>query len=346
MTAYREIQGVAVLRRALVCSGLALLWCSAAPAEEILVDGIAAQVGSGIVLASEIEEMTRPVIQKMRAANVPEAEMMALRKDALERLIESRLIDDVVIQLGLSASDEEIDQAIDGIAQETGLSLAQLGESVAGYGMTFADYRIKIKSEIERNKVLNAMVRSKVSIDPLEIRDLYEARFGDQPSGGEEVHLRHILVTFGQDGGRDHQTACMMVEQARMQILSGNGSFPEMASQMSDTNRNTGGDLGWIHTSQLAGWMAPQLRSLNSKNPISEVIDMPFGCNLLELVDRRPFEPISLIEATPQLEAEVYRVKTEQEYARWVETLRERTYVERMGVYAASGVMAEPAEGP
>ncbi len=69
MIEYREVRRVAALGQALFAAGLALLWCATAPAEEILVDGIAAQVGSGIVLASEIEEMTRPVIEKMRAAD-------------------------------------------------------------------------------------------------------------------------------------------------------------------------------------------------------------------------------------------------------------------------------------
>jgi peptidyl-prolyl cis-trans isomerase SurA len=345
----RKIRRPSAARPAILCIGylaLATLGASAAWGEEILVDGIAAQVGGEIVLASEIEEMTRPVIERMKAANVPKSEMVGLRKDALERLIEARLIDDVVRQYGLSASDEEIDQAIDGIAQETGLSLAQLAESVAGYGMSFDDYRDKIRSEIERNKVLNAMVRSKIQIDPLEVRDLYAQRYADQKSGGEEVHLRHILVTFDPERGRDRASACGMLSKAREVILAGNASFQEVARKVSDANPNTGGDLGWIHMSELAGWMAVPLKDLDHNNRITPVIEMPFGCNLLELVDRRPFQPITLGEATPQLEAELFRIKTEQEYIRWVESLREHTYVERMGIYAASGVQTEPTTGP
>lgn len=343
----RQTQRPTTLGRTVLC-GLALTcWVSSVGAREVLVDGIAAQVGSEIVLASEIEEMTRPVILRMRAANVAESEITNLRKDALERLIESRLIDDVVNQFGFSAGDEEIDQAIAGIAQETGLSLTQLTESVAGYGMSFSDYRAKIRAEIERNKVLNAMVRSKVQIDPLEVRDLFEKRYGDQPSGGDEVHLRHIIVSFGKERGIDRAAACDMLEQARARIVSGNSSFAEMAMKISDSNREAGGDLGWIHINELAGWMASQLRDLSRTNPITRVIDMPFGCNLLQLVDRRPFQPMTLGEATPILENELYQIKTEQEYSRWVESLRKRTYIERMGIYAASGVLVElePAAG-
>jgi peptidyl-prolyl cis-trans isomerase SurA len=315
-----------------------------AAAEEVLIDGVAAQVGDQVVLASEIEEISRPVIERMRDAGIPESEFLQMRKDALERLIETKLIEGVVQQLELGATKSEIDNAISSIAQDTGLSLGQLAESVAGYGMSFEDYRLKIKAEIERNKVLSSMVRSKVEVTEDEIVALYNKNYSNQPAGGEEVHLRHIMVTFDLKSQMDHDTACRTVEAARDQILRGELSFQQAAREISDANPESGGELGWTHLEELAGWMAPELLAMNSANPISRVIDMPFGCNLLELVERRTFQPLTLAQARPRLEQQIYRVKTEEEYSRWVESLRARTYVERMGIYAASSVAEVSAE--
>jgi len=317
-----------------------------AAAEEILVDGVAAQVGDQVVLASEIEEIARPVIERMQAAGVPESEYLQMRKDALERLIETKLIEGVVQQLELGATKSEIDEAIASIARDTGLSLGQLAESVAGYGMSFEDYQLKIKSEIERNKVLSSMVRSKVQVPEAEVVALYNKSYSDQPSGGEEVHLRHIMVTFDPESQMAHDGACRTVDAARDQIMSGQVSFQQAAREISDTNPESGGELGWIHLEDLAGWMAPELLSMNSANSISRVIDMPFGCNLLELIERRAFHPLTLEQARPRLEQQIYRVKTEEEYVRWVNSLRERTYIERMGIYAASSVAEASAELP
>ena len=210
--------------------------------------------------------------------------------------------------------------------------------------MSFEDYRLKIKSEIERNKVLSSMVRSKVSIQEAEVTALYNKKYSDQPSGGEEVHLRHIMVTFDPKSQMARDSACRTVEAARDQILSGKLSFQQAAREISDANPESGGELGWIHLEELAGWMAPELLSMNTANPISSVIDMPFGCNLLELVDRRAFHPLTLEQARPRLENEIYRDKTEAEYVRWVNSLRKRTYVERMGIYAASSVVEASAD--
>ncbi len=315
-------------------------------AAEILVDGIAAQVGDDVVLASEIEELARPTIERMREAGVPEAQHVQLRKDALERLIEGKLIAAVVKRLELTATKSEVDTAIASIAKDTGLTLGQLADSVSGYGMTFEDYREKIKGEIERSKVLSTMVRSKVQITDAEIGVLFQRRYGDQRDGGEEVHLRHIMVLFDPENPMSRDLVCGEVRKAREMIVSGSADFAQVAKSISNANPETGGDLGWIHLDDLAGWMAPELLSLNRATPVSRVIEMPFGCNLLELVDRRVFQAMTLEGATPALEQELFQQRTEEEYLRWVNSLRESVYIERMGVYAASSVAEASAETP
>ena len=327
-------------------AGLALLLCASVSAEEILVDGIAAQVGSQVVLASEIEELARPVIERMKEAGVPTEQYLQMRKDTLEHLIETKLIEDVVRRLELSASKSEIDTAIALIAQDTGLSVGQLAQSVVGYGMSFEDYRLKIKREIERNKVLSTMVRSKVQVSDAEIGVLYERRYGDQHSGGEEVHLRHIMLRFDPKNPASRNVVCRELATAREMIVSGRASFEQVASNISNADRESGGNLGWIHLDDLASWMTPELLTLNQANPVSRVIELPVSCNLLELVERGLFQPLSLEQARPRIHDELVRQKTESEYLRWVNSLREVVYIERKGIYAASSVAEASAETP
>jgi peptidyl-prolyl cis-trans isomerase SurA len=309
---------------------------SRAEAAEQRIDGVAAQVGSNIVLMSEVDEHAAPLVEKMKAADVPESEILMLRKDILERLIEARLIEDVVRQVDLAASDAEIDGAIQTIAGESGLSVDQLIRTVNNHGISYEEYRAKIKTEIERNKVIGTMVRSRVRVEDHEIRSLYANRFSSQPTGGEEVHLRHILVAYGGTSMRDQATACRIVEEAIATISNGQTTFETAARRISDANPERGGDLGWIHSKDLAGWMAPAVKRLEEPDSLSGVIEMPFGCNLLQLVERRTFKPMTLEEATPALQNELFRQKSEAEYVKWVERLREQTYIERKGAYAAT----------
>ncbi len=321
---------------------LTALAAGAAGASEQRIDGIAAQVGSNIVLISEVEELAAPLVEKMKAADVPRAEILMLRKDILERLIEARLIEDMVRQVDLAASDAEIDGAIQTIASESGLTVDQLIRTVNNHGISYEEYRAKIKTEIERNKVIGTMVRSRVRVEEGEVRALYESRYSSQPGGGTEVHLRHILVASGDTVMRDQATACRILDEAIAAIERGDATFQEAARRVSDANPERGGDLGWIHVKDLAGWMAPAVKRMTEPNSLSAVIEMPFGCNVLQLVERRSFEPVTFEQATPALQNELFRQKTEAEYVKWVEKLREQTYIERKGAYAASTRLIGP----
>jgi peptidyl-prolyl cis-trans isomerase SurA len=301
-------------------------------AAEKLVEGIAAQVGNEIVLVSEVLELSAPVEERMRKAGAPSSEIARIRKDALERLIETRLLSSVVERLELTAEREEIDAAIDAIAAENGLTTNQLFASVASHGLTIEEYRSKIRGEIERNKVVNAMVRSRVQITDEEVKALYKEELGNQRSGGEEVYLRHILVIADLENPGSAKTACKTVSDARFEIISRETEFTVVASRISDMNPERGGDLGWMHRADLASWMSNSIEGMQP-GEVSAVIEMPFGCNLLELVDRRDFEPIAFEQAEPQLRSIIFQRKTEVEYGEWLEVLRGQTYIERKGTF-------------
>jgi hypothetical protein len=67
---------------------------------------------------------------------------------------------------------------------------------------------------------------------------------------------------------------------------------------------------------------------------VSDAIPMPFGCNVLQLVGRRTFSPVSFEAAEPQLREEISKHEMEKEYLRWLETVRKQVYVSRKGIYA------------
>jgi peptidyl-prolyl cis-trans isomerase SurA len=303
-------------------------------AEEKLVEGIAAQVGAEIVLASEVFEMSGPIEVRMREAGAPESEILRVRRDALERLIEGKLLSSVVERLELTADREEVDSAIEAIASDNGLTIEQLLTSVTSHGLTLEEYRQKIKGEIERGKVLNAMVRSRVSIERAEVEALFDERFGNQPQGGEEVYVRHLVVIPEGRSADSLSQACSVVSQARNEIVQGTSDFADEALRVSDMNPERGGDLGWLHRKDLAPWMAESIDALDAGG-LSPVIEMPFGCNLLQLVDRRIFEPITLEQAAPQLQSFLYNQKMEVEYTKWLDMLREQTYIERKGAFGS-----------
>jgi len=313
----------------LLAGALALSPAVPAGAAE-LVDGIAAQVGNRIVLVSEVQQLARPVEERMRAAGAPAAEIGKMRAEILERVIERRLLEQAVERAEVDATEAEIDEAIAAIAQENGIETEEVRTNVEAQGLSWEAYREEIAGEIQRQKLISGVVHSKIGVEEAEVRKLYEKRYADQPQSGDEVHLRHILVPFRGEG--DQARACAQVEAARRRIAAGE-SFADVAREVSAVSPERGGDMGWLHLGSVARWMREAVQGLGP-GELSEVIPARFGCNLLQVVDRRSYDPVSYEEARPQLYNEIWNERMTEEYSEFIEELRAQTYIERKGIFA------------
>lgn len=312
----------------------------AAPAEEKLIDGIAAQVDGRIVLVSDVLRSVRPQERAMREAGAPPQAIAQLRADGLERLIEAKLIEGLVERTELYASDEEIDRTIAGIAEENGLSVEQLHASVVFHGLSVEAYRARIKGDFERRNLVNAMVGPQVKVEETEVRALFESRFAGQASQGEAVRVRQILVAYGEASGRGREQACDTVRDAERRVAAGE-AFELVASEVSEVAPRDGGDIGWLPLESAATWMREALEGLDAGDT-SDLLVLPFGCSLLQLVERRELEPVSYEQAKPVLERELFERKLDREYRRWMEELRGRSYIERRGHFADAASFGEP----
>jgi len=328
-------------RRALVACFLLVLLARGADADEAVVDGIAAQVGSQIVLVSEVMELVGPLELEARKQGATPAEIAQLRAEALEQLIERRLLAQVVKDAQLQVPDADVDKAIEGIASENGLSLDQLRASLASHGVGWDEYRTRIKAEMERQKVIGTMVSSQVQVEERELHALYDELYTSQPKGGETVHVRQILVLGGEDTPRDVATACKIARDARARIEKGE-PFEKLAQEVSAAAPQQGGDIGWLHIDNMAAWMKTPMAALEPGG-VSPVIELPIGCTIVQLVERRDYEPITFEQAKSSLQQEVHQRKVMDEYREWMEDLRKRTFIERRAYFTQSASLAAPS---
>jgi peptidyl-prolyl cis-trans isomerase SurA len=297
-----------------------------------LVDGIAAQVDGKIVLVSEVLRSVRPQEEAMRHAGAPEQEIAKLRADGLERLIESRLVEHVIEDSKAKATDEEIQRTLEGIAKQNCRTVEQLYASVAFHGLTVDEYRAQIKRDYERRELVQEMLGSRVKVEDKEIEALYAERYGGRQESGNAVHVRQILRAYGGASQRTQEAACAEVQLARDRVAGGE-PFEKVAAQVSEAAPRDGGDIGWLPLKSVAPWMSQALANL-SDGGVSEVLVLPFGCAVLQLVEHRVLEPVSYEQAKEPLSRELWERKLEQEYRTWIEELRGHSYIERHGYFA------------
>lgn len=316
-----------------------LIGLVASPLRAELIDGIAAQVGSKVILVSEVLQLVYNQEEQYRNQGADDTLIAQIRAEGLEQLIERALIAQVVERAGLQASDTEVDQAIARIAEENGLTLEQIQKTVETQGMPYAAYRERIRGEVENAKVINNVVRSRVNVTDAQLRESYNKYFADQPTGGTAYHLRQILATVDQEG-KGLDLACSKVKQAAQRITGGE-DFGVVASQTSTLNPESGGDIGWVHSDSLAAWMKPLVEKMKAGD-VSEVVELPFGCSILQLVEVQEYKPVTFEQAKPKLYEELFSKQLEEEYGHWMEELRKRTYIERKGYFAEAARLRTP----
>ncbi len=296
-----------------------------------LLDGIAAQVGTEVVLISEVKRIADPIEKRMRAGGVEEAEIADMKAEVLDSLIENRLLDLTAQRAEVEAEDDEIDQTIASIAAENRISLDTMRRSVEAQGLSYEEYRQKIAQEIVRQKVMGGMVRSRVEVTEEDLRELFDERYSDQPSGGVEAHVYHLIVPAIERKRWALDIACEEAAEARARIEDGE-DFIVVASETTPTSP----DLGWLPYEDLAAWMLDGIRPLRP-GQTSDVIGLDFGCSVLHLVDRREVRPRTFEEVKPELEQELYGRAFERESRVMLDKLRKQTFIEKRGVFAGGG---------
>ena len=140
----------AALLLAVGCCAPGIFLCAPAARGAEVVEGVAAIVGDEVVLLSEVREAWHGYVNRVRARGeqLSQEDLMQLRSTALQTLIDEKLVLQVAKKQNLSASEEEIDESISGIAQDEGMTVDAIYEAAAAQGLDKKTYREQLGRQI------------------------------------------------------------------------------------------------------------------------------------------------------------------------------------------------------
>jgi peptidyl-prolyl cis-trans isomerase SurA len=308
---------------------IALLLGGLPPAAAERLDGIAAVVDDEVILISEVDGKAQPVIERLTKRNagpLPDEVVREIRVQAVESLIASRLILGMAERMGLEATPEEVDEAIEGIARQEGLEVDAVYAAAARQGLERKRYRSQLSDQITRMKVIGSAVRSRITIKDEEIRALYEKRYGDTRPGKHAV-VRHILIPWPDLESDEPPERSLEIANEVLAAVEEGRSFAALAEQFSAApSAREGGRTtlrqGEAH-SELERW-AFELEP----GQVSPPIETEHGVNLLQLIERFDSGAVSYATVEEDLRIELAERKVGSELEEWVQELRSQVYVE------------------
>lgn len=268
-----------------VLSGGALLPVGAVFAQEVQpIDRIAAVVDEDVVLKTELDRAVTNILAQYagREGQLPPRDV--LERQVLERLILLKIQVAYAQNSGVRVTDQEIDQAIAGIAQQNRISLEQLRQQLARDGGTYSEFRTSIRDELLTQRLRQRFAQTRVSVSDAEI----DAALAAQANSGTQYHLAHILVGLPEGATAEQiATAQKKIEGVKALIDKGEMDFAAAAVRYSDSpNALEGGDLGWRSTDEIPNAFAELMRGM-SPGQVTAPIRGPSGFQLLKLVETR-----------------------------------------------------------
>jgi len=298
--------------------------------ESEIVDRIVAIVNDDIVTLSEVEEVFGPYAEKIRAYghdSGKEKEILyEARKEIIEQLIDKRLTDQEIRKAGITVSEPEIDGQVERIKAKNYMTDEELRESLEGEGLTLERYRQQMKKRIQRQRLLDYKVKSKLVITQADTKAYYEEHKNEY-SGTIEYRLRNIILKVSNFDGDEEKKETLLRMEALQERLKKGESFETLARLYSESSlAESGGDLGFFKLTELS----PQIRDGIKDLPAGSYTDIlstdqGYQIFFIEKIAKTPGKTFE--EASSEIEEKLYNKLLNDALKTWLDSLRKDAHI-------------------
>ncbi|MFA5068761.1 MAG: peptidylprolyl isomerase [Candidatus Omnitrophota bacterium] len=290
-----------------------------------LIDKIAAVVNEDVITESELQESMLPFIADYRLRYGEEGlkeKIDEARQDALNRLIEEKLILQEAVKRGVAVDDHEIQQRIDDVKKRFNGD-EEFYRAINSSGITLARLKKKYEEQIMMRKLVNDIIASRVNITPSQVTAYYYGNIKEF-SRPDSVRFKVILIKPGEE--LSLLQARKLAEDIRAKINKGD-EFDMLAGRFSKgPNAEKGGDMGYM----AAGSTIPEIESAISgldSGRISGVIEAASGFYIIQVIDKKKASTSEIAEVTDIIKERLFQRESELTLREFVSKLKEDAYI-------------------
>ncbi len=250
------------------------------------IDRIVAIVNNEVITRSELDDRIRLVLQQLRQQKVEPPPAEVLERQVLERMIGDRAQVQFAKESGLRIDDQQLDKAIERIAESNRLSLAEFRSTLDRDGVPFEKLREDVRTEMTVQRLREREVDSRIQVSESEI-DNHLADEATSPSPMTEFNLSHVLVRVPEGASGDQLERLQSRARSALDELRGGAEFAKVAVAFSDAPDGLeGGSMGWRLRDRLPELFADAVDRMKPGD-ISDILRSPAGFHIVKLVERR-----------------------------------------------------------
>ncbi len=303
---------------------------SGGEADVQLIDKIVAVVNDDIITLSELREITVPYLKKMKArysVNYDEAQIKETESRILDQLIDEKLVKQEVVRLKIVISEKEVTMGVEDMMKNTNLSEDQFKKALAEQDITMEEYREQMKNEMERLRLLDAEVKSKVQVKEKEIASYYKEHM-DNFNTPPEVRLQQILLMIPPGASeQDISQIRGRAEEIVQKIKKGEDFTSLVRLYSQDSSAATGGDIGFFKQGELM----PAINEVAFNLYIGEassVIQTSAGFHIIKVLEKRERQKMTEEERNKEIWDILYTQNMDDMFKQWLKELRRKSFIE------------------
>nr|WP_232310941.1 peptidylprolyl isomerase [Herbaspirillum autotrophicum] len=250
------------------------------------VDSIIVVVNNEVITRQELADRMRLLQKRLTAQGVALPPRGQLERQLLERMIVERAQLQMAKENGIVVDDTMLDRALQRIAEQNKLSMADFRVQLEREGIAYSAFREDIRREIIMQRLREREVDNKVQISESEV-DNYLAAESNASAQHEDYNLAQILVRVPENASSEQIAARRQRAEDVLRQLKSGGDFAKLAASYSDSSDAlSGGDLGWRGQDRLPQLFLDALASMKPGD-VSGLLKSGNGFHILKLNDRR-----------------------------------------------------------
>jgi len=253
----------------------------------VAADYIVAVVNSEPITNNDVQREVRRLIQQLAQQRRPLPESKDLINSVLDRLINDKAQLQLAQESGIAVDEVAIDQAVQNIARQNQIDVAELTRRLAADGIDLSQLRAQLRDQIALSRLRERDVDSTVRVTDLQVDQYLRDQKNNPDPATQEINLAQILVAV-PDTATPEQIAALQARALRaLERARGGQDFGALVSEYSDAaDRSNAGELGLRTADRYPPLFLDATRSLEI-GAVSDILRSGAGFHVLKVLERK-----------------------------------------------------------
>ena len=292
-------------------------------------DSKAAEINGVIITQAQFDKELNIHLERVsrQGKQIPDDQLVALKKDIIEGLIEREVLYQESQKAGIKVTDQTIDDQLAAIKKRFP-SETEYKTALSNMKLTEDEVKAQIARGLAIRELIEQQVTSKIVITDAETKAYYDGnqQMFKQP---EQVKASHILIKVDAGAAEAQKTEARQKIETVQQKVKAGGDFAELAKEYSEGPSNTrGGDLGYFRRGQMVKPFEDVAFAMKP-NEVSDIIETRFGYHIIKVYELKPEQTLAYADVKDKINERMKQEKVEKDANEYINQLKKDAKIEK-----------------